>query len=321
MERLFAYLQADMDKVSALIESSLQSDIALLARCNRHLLEHQGKRLRPMLTLLAARLVGGTVDEDTIRFAAAAELVHNATLLHDDVADSSSSRRGVATVSSIIGPRPSVLLGDFWLVKGIARILDADYNSARVMSMFSKTLADLAEGEMLQLEMAGTGATTEKEYYTIIYDKTATLFECSALAGAISAGATPEQEAAVADYARCIGIAFQIGDDILDYNGGEALGKPVGQDLKEKKITLPLLGAMKADAASAPKIREMVVNISPENVGRITRFVQENDGAGYARAAMNDYLCKAAEALKAFPDSVAKEHLTRMAAFIGGRDK
>ena len=321
MKDLFAYLQADMDRVKALIESSLQSDIALLVRCNRHILEHGGKQIRPVVTLLMARAASGGVNEDTIRFAAAAELIHNASLLHDDVADSSSTRRGVATVSSLLGPRPSVLLGDFWLVKGIARILEGEKNAARVMGLFGKTLSDLAEGEMLQLEMAESGKTTEKEYYRIIYDKTATLFETSALAGAISVGASPEQKAAAAEYARCVGIAFQIQDDILDYFGNEAIGKPLGQDLREKKITLPLLGAMKADAAKEQKIREMIVTIGPESIEYIRDFVLEKDGVGYAKAAMNNYLCRAVKALDAFPDGKPKDYLKMLAAYIGERNK
>lgn len=321
MKNLKTYLQADKDRVMALMESSLRSDIDLLMRCNRHILEHEGKQVRPAVAILLARAVAGDVTEDTIRFSAAAELIHNASLLHDDVADSSSTRRGVATVSSLLGPRPSVLLGDFWLVKGIARILEGDKNASRVMGLFSKTLSDLAEGEMLQLEMAESGKTTEKEYYRIIYDKTATLFETSALAGAISVGATPEQEAAASEYARCVGIAFQIQDDILDYFGNEAMGKPVGQDLKEKKITLPLLGAFKADAAQEQKIREMISNIGPESIEYIRDFVLEKDGVGYAKAAMNNYLCRAVKALDAFPDGQAKEYLKMLAAYIGERNK
>lgn len=321
MKNLKTYLQADKDRVMALMESSLRSDIDLLMRCNRHILEHEGKQVRPDVAILIARAVAGDVTEDTIRFSAAAELIHNASLLHDDVADSSSTRRGVATVSSLLGPRPSVLLGDFWLVKGIARILEGDKNASRVMGLFSKTLSDLAEGEMLQLEMAESGKTTEKEYYRIIYDKTATLFETSALAGAISVGATPEQEAAASEYARCVGIAFQIQDDILDYFGNEAMGKPVGQDLKEKKITLPLLGAFKADAAQEQKIREMISNIGPESIDYIRNFVLEKDGVGYAKAEMEAYLSKAVKALDVFQDGKPKEYLIKLAAYIGNRNK
>lgn len=321
MNTLFAYLQADLEKVNALMEDSLKSDIPVLVNCNRHILDHKGKQVRPIIALLMARAVSGECNEDTIRFAAAAELIHNATLLHDDVADNSSSRRGVATIGSIIGPRPSVLLGDFWLVNGIARILDGEKSSARVMRLFGKTLACLAEGEMLQLEMASTGETTEKEYFRIIYDKTATLFETSALAGAISAGAMAEQELASAEYARCIGYAFQIQDDILDYIGNEAVGKPLGQDLREKKITLPLLGAMKSNAALVPEIRQRIVNISPENVVFVRRFVLENGGIEYARAAAGAYLQKAMDTLKIFPDGTAKDCLIRLAELLRERNK
>lgn len=322
MEELKAYIKADMGRVAALVEKSLGTDIPLLEKCNRHILEHKGKMVRPMITLLMADAIG-SINDNTINFAAAAELIHNASLLHDDVADNSDSRRGVPTISSILGPRPSVLLGDFWLVKGIARILDATENSSRVMNLFGKTLSELAEGEMLQLEMAKGGATTEKEYYRIIYDKTATLFETSALAGAISAGATPEQEAAAGEFASSLGIAFQIKDDILDYEGDETLGKPLGQDLLEKKITLPLLGAMKACPSQEQKIREMVKGIEPGSEAQktISSFVVENGGIDYAEEAMNAYLAKGIKALDAFPKGKAKFYLSMLAAYVGNRNK
>ncbi|MBQ9186062.1 MAG: polyprenyl synthetase family protein [Bacteroidales bacterium] len=320
MKELKAFIKNDMDKVAALIEESLLSDIDLLSRCNRHVLDHCGKQVRPMLTILMACATCGKANADTLRYAAAAELIHNATLMHDDVADSSISRRGVATVSSLLGPRPSVLLGDFWLVKGIARILEGERESARVMNIFGKTLSDLAEGEMLQLEMARSGATTEKEYYRIIYDKTASLFVASALGGVISAGASQEQEKAAEEFASCIGIAFQIKDDILDYMGDEALGKPAGQDLREKKITLPLLGAMKSEPASEPAVREWLRDIGPDKIEKIRSFVFEKDGIRYAKEAMNDYLCKAVAALEAFPDGRSKSFLKMLAAYIGERN-
>ena len=312
-----------MDRVAARIEGSLGTDIPLLEKCNRHILDHTGKMVRPMLTILMADAVAGSTNDNTICFAAATELIHNASLLHDDVADSSSSRRGVATVSALLGPRPSVLLGDFWLVKGIARILDASEHSHKVMRLFGKTLSDLAEGEMLQLEMATSGGTTEKEYYRIIYDKTATLFETSALAGAISANASPEQEAAAGEFARCLGIAFQIKDDILDYEGDESVGKPVGQDLLERKITLPLLGAMKNKPQQEKKVREMVKNIGAEtdNVKWIRDFVLDSGGIDYSIKAMQDYLAKGVDSLKAFQEGKAKIFLAQLAAYVGARNK
>ena len=317
MHDLKLYLKDDLMRVAALVEQSLSTDIGLLEKCNRHILAHSGKMVRPMLTLLMARAVSGHSGEDTIRFAAAAELIHNATLLHDDVADDASSRRGAETISSMLGPRPSVLLGDFWLVKGIARILDGEKNSARVMRLFGKTLSDLAEGEMLQLELAGTGATSQEDYLRVIYDKTATLFETSALAGAVSEGASVPQEEAAASFARNLGLAFQIKDDILDYVGGEALGKPAGQDLRERKITLPLLGAMANKPSEESEARARVLKMDVE---WLRSFVFENGGIEYASAAVKDRLAKAVAVLDAFRDGPAKGFLVQLADYVGERN-
>ena len=235
--RFKAFLAEPLERVFALLETSLGSDIALLDATNRSLLAQGGKRIRPGLTLLAAGACGG-VNGDTVRFAAAAEMIHNATLLHDDVVDGATTRRGKPTVMSILSSPASVLIGDYWLVKAIRCILDADRYSERAIRLFAKTLSDLAEGEMLQLEKASSCDTTRQDYLRIVYSKTASLFEASVLAGAVSADAPEEWTAALAGYARNLGIAFQIKDDILDYAGDAALGKPVGIDLKEQKITL-----------------------------------------------------------------------------------
>ena len=195
------FLAAPMAEVSALMDESLKSDIALLDATNRSLLSQGGKMMRPVLSLLAAGACGG-IKADSIRFAAAAEMIHNATLLHDDVVDGASLRRGRPTVMSILNGPASVLVGDYWLVKAIRCILDADRYSERVIRLFSKTLSDLAEGELLQLQKASNADTTREDYIHIIYSKTASLFEAAILSGAVSADAPEEWTAALAGYAR-----------------------------------------------------------------------------------------------------------------------
>ena len=177
---LKAFLAGPMQEVSALLEASLRSDIALLDATNRSLLSQGGKLMRPMLSLLSAGACGG-INADSVRFAAAAEMIHNATLLHDDVVDGATMRRGKPTVMSILSSPASVLVGDYWLVKAIRCILDADRYSERAIRLFAKTLSDLAEGEMLQLQKASNGDTTREDYLRIIYSKTASLFEASVL--------------------------------------------------------------------------------------------------------------------------------------------
>ena len=290
---LKAFLAGPMEEVSTLLEASLRSDIALLDATNRSLLAQGGKLMRPMLSLLSAGACGG-INGDSVRFAAAAEMIHNATLLHDDVVDGAATRRGKPTVMSLLSSPASVLIGDFWLVKAIRCILDADRYSERAIRLFAKTLSDLAEGEMLQLEKASCCDTTREDYLRIIYSKTA----------------------------RNLGLAFQIKDDILDYAGNEALGKPVGIDLKEQKITLPLLCALEsAPAEEAAEIRALVGRISdePALADRVRAFVLERKGVERAVADMGKYIDEAVSCLDELPPSAEKPYLVELARFVGER--
>ena len=316
-----AFLAGPMEEVSALLEASLRSDIALLDATNRSLLSQGGKRIRPVLTLLSAGACGG-INADSVRFAAAAELIHNATLLHDDVVDGATTRRGKPTVMSILSSPASVLLGDFWLVKAIRCILDAARYSERVIRLFSKTLSDLAEGELLQLQKASAADTTREDYLRIIYSKTASLFEASVLSGAVSADAPEEWTAALAGYARNLGLAFQMKDDIFDYAGGEALGKPVGIDLLEQKITLPLLCALDSvPEKDASALRSMVGQISdmPELAVKVRQFVLDSGGVDKARDEMDRYIDEAVFCLEELPQTAEKSYLVELARFVGER--
>ena len=315
-----AYLAGPMQEVSTLLEVSLKSDIALLDATNRSLLSQGGKLMRPMLSLLSAGACGG-INADSVRFAAASELIHNATLLHDDVVDGASVRRGKPTVMSILNGPASVLVGDFWLVKAIRCILDADRYSERAIRLFSKTLSDLAEGEMLQMQKASDCDTTREDYIRIIYSKTASLFEVAALSGAVSAEAPEEWTAALAGYARNLGLAFQIKDDIFDYTGGDALGKPVGIDLREQKITLPLLCALDSAPEEAPAIRTLVGQISdhPELADNVRSFVLDHGGVEKAVDEMDKYIAEAVFCLEELPQSPEKSYLADLARFVGER--
>ena len=321
IRQIKAFLAGPLEKVSALLADSLKSDIALLDATNRSLLSQGGKLMRPVLTLLSAGACGG-VNADSVRFAAAAEMIHNATLLHDDVVDGATTRRGKPTVMSILSSPASVLVGDYWLVKAIRCILDADRYSERAIRLFAKTLSDLAEGEMLQMQKASSCDTTLEDYLRIIYSKTASLFEASVLSGAVSADAPEEWTAALAGYARNLGLAFQIKDDIFDYTGGEALGKPVGIDLQEQKITLPLLCALESvSAEEASAVRTEVGQISdmPDLAVRVRRFVLERGGVEKAVAVMDKYIGEAVFCLEELPQSAEKSYLAELARFVGER--
>ena len=311
---IIEYLGEDWDRVLALIRDRLHSDVGLLEETNSRILSNAGKLLRPMIALLIARAIGDP-NEDSIRCAAAAELLHNATLIHDDVADESAERRGRPTLSALLGPGPAVLVGDYWLARSVGLIIDTEHRDQMVRA-FAKTLTDLAEGEMLQLEKAASCDTREEDYLRIIHCKTASLFLAAAEAAALSVDADPAQLEAACAYGGALGIAFQIKDDILDYAGTETLGKPVGVDLKEQKITLPLLEALAGSPREA-EIRALVQDIPshPEHCEEIRRFVKERGGVEKASDRLSEWVERAVRALDAFPNGPARDFLTAIARF------
>ena len=325
IKELKEYLAADWQAVQDCINRSLSSDISLLNATNASILSNSGKQLRPLLSLVMARACSGITkaSEATVRYAAAAELLHNATLLHDDVADQSDQRRGKPTIYSLMGPSVSVLVGDYWLVKAMDLILGTSDSDTRVMRIFSKTLSDLAEGEMLQLQKAQKGDTDEQDYLRIIYNKTASLFEAVCVSAAVSVDASPEFVKAAKDYAVALGLAFQIKDDILDYAGTESVGKPLGVDILEQKITMPLLGAL---ASSSPEeemhIRGLVKDIvdHPEYRDEIMDFVKSKGGVDYAKARLQDYVDQAVMAIDILEDTMEKKSLVELAHFTAIRD-
>ena len=323
IKELKRYVGHDWQAVQDCIKSSLNSDIGLLNSTNETILSTSGKQLRPLLSLVLARAcAGGQTTEATIRYAASAELLHNATLLHDDVADDSEQRRGVPTIMSLMGPAVSVLVGDYWLVKAMELILGEGEGDTRVIRIFSKTLSDLAEGEMLQLQKAQNGDTNVEDYLRIIYNKTASLFEAACLSAAVSVMAPERYEKAAKDYSVALGLAFQIKDDILDYDGTESVGKPLGVDILEQKITMPLLGAMSnAGETEERRIRAMVKDIvgHPEYRDEIVAFVKQNGGLDYAARELDRYVEEAVKALEVFPESYEKDCLKALAYFTAKR--
>lgn len=297
-----------------LIRAGLHTDVALLEDVNGQVFAHSGKMLRPLISLLVAKALGEPND-DSLHYAAASELLHNATLMHDDVADESSERRGAPTVSAMLGPSAAVLVGDFWLAKAVETVFVTERFS-RVVKFFSDTLSDLAEGEMYQLEKASSADTTEEDYFRIIQCKTASLFVAAAVSGACSVDAPEELQEAAKAYAVALGTAFQIKDDILDYAGTGELGKPVGMDLKEQKITLPLIGALSTLEDESP-VRDKILHIHehPEYCGQLHSFVIERGGIEYAAARLQEYIDKAVDALRPVPDSPARDALVEIARF------
>ena len=322
LDEIKAFLAPGLKRVDACIERVLSSDIALLDQTNRMLREHPGKMLRPILGLLSAG-AAGTPTEDTIRYASATELLHNATLLHDDVVDGATERRGLPTVATLLSGSASVLIGDYWVVQCLDLVLGSSSDVNRVLRIMADTLGHLAEGEMLQMEKAKKADTTQEDYLRIIFCKTASLFEAAALAAVISVRGGKVAEKALGDYARNIGIAYQISDDILDY-AGEEIGKPVGIDLLEGKITQPLLCALeKADPEQQKHIRSLVAGIAdnPSNADEVRAFVAASDGVQLAGLEMDKWLEKAVSCLEPLPESKEKSYLAEFAQVVRKRNR
>ena len=306
------FLGRSWEDFQDLFSGSLKSDIPLLEKANRFILEHGGKKLRPAFTLLIAKTLSGACNEQVVRCAAASELLHTATLMHDDVADGAATRRGVPTMVALYSPTTAVLLGDFWLSRAMDLIID--HPDKRVLKIFSKTLGDLASGEMLQLEKAEKLDTTEEDYGRIIYSKTTSLFEASMVSAAYSVEASPEQVEASRSYATHVGQAFQMMDDILDYSPELSIGKPTGQDILEKKITLPLFGLFAA--APARVVRELKRRMThPDDslAGDAIELVRRYDGIGYARRRLEAEIGRAVAALASFPKSDSRDYLEKLA--------
>jgi octaprenyl-diphosphate synthase len=327
MNEILAYLKPGLEQVNSFIDAALRSDIELLDSTNRSLREHPGKMMRPILALLVAEAAGAATPppEDTYRYAAATELLHNATLLHDDVVDGATERRGMPTVASLLGGSAAVLIGDYWLQKCLRLILGARRETDRVLRLFAQTLGHLTEGELLQMQKATSGDTTLPDYLRIIYGKTASLFESTALSAAISVSAPEEVVRAMGDFAVQLGIAFQIKDDIFDYSdAAQALGKPVGIDLLEQKITQPLLCALdQVPAAEQQRIRGLVVHIAeqPSLAAEVSAFVKEHDGVSLAVTEMEKHVDLAISYLHVLPESREKGYLEKLARFVGQREK
>ena len=308
------------DEFGRLVAGSLHSDIELLEQVNASLIANSGKQLRPMLLLLIAGALG-EANSDTIHFAAAVEMLHNATLMHDDVADRSSTRRGQPTLCALMGPSAAVLVGDFWLSKAMTHVVDSKHRDGAI-KLFSNTLSQLAEGEMLQLQKAEWADTTEEDYLRIIYCKTASLFETACRVGALSVDADQRLCEAAGHYGRALGMAFQIRDDIFDYTEGSEIGKPVGLDLKEHKITLPLLGALRGYSDQGA-IRAMVRDITshPEYCTQLRDFVISNGGIEYATSRLEFFISRAIEELDVFAPTAHKDMLNAIAKYNAIRTK
>ncbi len=316
-----APVAADLDVFRRHFRDAMRSRVRLLDTVVQYLLKRKGKQIRPTLVLLSAEISGG-ITERSYRAAALVELLHTATLVHDDVVDESDTRRGVASVNALWRNKVGVLLGDYLLSRGLLLALDDhDYDLLHVMS---DAVRRMSEGELLQIETARRLDMTEARYFQIIGDKTGSLIAACMAAGSASAGAPAETVARAKAIGETIGLAFQIRDDLFDYDPEAAAGKPVGLDLQERKMTLPLILALdRADAGDAKRIRKLVRKRtkSRRDTAEVLRFVTDSGGLAQARARMETLAAQAAADLRTFPASPAREALVGLCAYVVARSR
>lgn len=307
-------------RVNDLIRSTLESEVFLLNTINEYLHDIKGKQLRPLLSLLSG-MACGIPDEKTYRCAAVAEMIHTATLLHDDVADDAPQRRGSQTVQSRFSPASSVLTGDYWLAKALSLLVSQNDN--KLMGFYTKAVQDLSEGELLQMQKATSLDTTKEDYLSIISKKTSSLFIAAIAGAAYSAGAPEKVINCMERYAYHLGVAFQIRDDIFDYMPDLDTGKNAGTDIREKKLTLPLICALNTAGKERGNSILSFIKESREGdptlVQRTFAFVDEYDGVGCAQSVLCEHSDKAIEALSILEDSVYKFELERVARYVGER--
>ena len=313
-----ALIADDMREVDAVIARRLDSGVPLVGEVSRYIISAGGKRLRPALLLLVSGALGFR-GEQRFNLAAVVEFIHTATLLHDDVVDDSTLRRGRATANQTFGNAASVLVGDFLYSRAFQMMLDA--RQVRVMEILADATNVIAEGEVLQLMNMHDASLDEAAYLRVIRSKTAKLFEASTRLAAVLAGSTPEVEQACADYGQALGTAFQVIDDVLDYDGDATeMGKNLGDDLREGKATLPLIAAMqRAPKAQSALVRNAIENGSTQDLDAIVAIVRETGALDVARAAAGNEAQRAIDCIAPLPRNEYSAGLLQLAATLLAR--
>ena len=311
---------AEFARFNEEFESSLRSETKRLQAAIEQILRSTGKHVRPLLVLLSAKTCGSVTD-CTINSAVFLELLHTATLIHDDVVDETRERRGVPSLNAIFDNRVAVLTGDYILSTALIRSIQT--GDLRIIGIISNLGRDLSEGEIKQMETADESILDESCYLQVIYKKTATLLSACTAIGAISAGADKQAIEAMEKFGENIGYAFQIRDDIFDYYKESNIGKPTGNDIREGKVTLPLLYALKQESAKAGTMLEIVLtkDFTDEHIDQLILFAKEQGGIEYAKKRMTDFRNEAVRALDIFPNSPSRRALIDLADYIILRDK
>ena len=321
VKNIKAPVAAEMKIFEEKFKSSMDSKVPLLNRITHYIVKRKGKQMRPMFVFLSAKVCGG-VTESSYNAASLIELLHTATLVHDDVVDDANLRRGFFSINALWKNKIAVLVGDFLLSKGL--LLSVENGEFEMLKLVSEAVKEMSEGELLQIEKARKLDITEEVYFDVIRQKTASLIAACCASGAKSAGVDDLTVLKMKKFGEKVGMAFQIKDDIFDYGTGEDIGKPTGIDIKERKMTLPLIYTMnKVDKATIRKIRKIIKkhNEDPVHVKYVIDQVISNGGLEYAHDQMMAYTKEALDIIADFEDSDAKEALIQMVKYTTERTK
>lgn len=316
VEEIKRPINAEMKLFEQKFYDSMKSNVSLLDKVTRFIVTTKGKQMRPMFVFLCAKLVGD-VNEKTFRGASMIELIHTATLVHDDVVDESFKRRNFFSINALWKNKIAVLVGDYLLAKSV--LLSTDNKDYDLLSVIARTIREMSEGELLQLEKARKLDITEEVYYEIIRQKTATLIAACCEIGVLSNDVDETTAKKMKDFGTYTGMAFQIKDDLFDYLSSNVIGKPVGIDIKEKKMTLPLIHTLKM---ASDKDRTYYFNTvkrfnnDKKRVKELIDFVKSSGGLDYAVGVMNDFHAKAKAILNEFPESEARQALHKMLDYV-----
>ena len=320
LKEIKTLLKSDLQKFETVFSGSVKTQVSLLDTILNYIVKRKGKQVRPMFVLLSAGCFG-TINDRSFRGASLVELLHTATLVHDDVVDESYKRRGFFSINALWKNKIAVLVGDFLLSRGL--ILSVQNKDFDLLEIATEAVQRMSEGELLQLEKARKLDITEKDYFDIIGKKTASLFSACTAIGAASTSQSKEAIENMKNFGEFAGIAFQIKDDLFDF-ASQDTGKPKGIDIKERKMTLPLIYALKqAPAAERKKIIRTFKkrNLEQKEVLLIIRFIEQSGGVRYAQDQMQLYLDKAAECLMQVPDNQYKKMIQALLQFVINRTK
>jgi octaprenyl-diphosphate synthase len=322
LAQIFEPIREDLDAVEQEFIRHIQSRVALIPEMGRYIQKSGGKRVRPAVLLMAARLSGYTGDR-AVLYASVVEFIHTATLVHDDIIDGADLRRGRLAVHSRWGNDITVLLGDYLYIKSMAMALTQD--SLEIIRLLCDVTLRMIEGELYQLTKTGDVDITEEEHFEIIRRKTAFLFGGCAQIGGMLGGLPTEQESALREYGFNLGIAFQLVDDLLDYTAdAAALGKPVGGDLREGKVTLPVIHLLSRGGAEPDRLIRDVVrdrSVSPEQWRDITRLLREQRSLDFSYDRAVEYGNRAKDCLSVFPEGREREALMALTDYVLSRDR